>query len=76
MDRKEVPQNLVECLAKADEDLFPNIRQLLLVGCVSPVGSCEAERSFSVLRRVQTHLRATMSKGMISRLNLDGCALF
>ena len=46
--------NLAECLERADEDIFPNIRTLLRIGCTLPVGSCEAERSFSCLRRIKT----------------------
>lgn len=40
------------------------------MGCVSPVGSCEAERSFSVLRRVKTHLRATVSEERLAGLTM------
>ena len=38
-------------LLHADADMFPNIRLLIEVGCMLPVSSTEAERSFSVLRR-------------------------
>ena len=37
--------NLPECLELTDENIFPNIRTLL-IGCTLPIGSCEAERSF------------------------------
>ena len=40
--------SLVECLEIADDDIFPNIRTLLMIGCILLVSSCEAERSFSV----------------------------
>lgn len=40
------------------------------MGCVSPVGSCEAERSFSTLRRVKTHLRSTMSEERLAGLTM------
>ena len=43
--------NLVDCLKLADQDIFPNIHTLLSIGCILPVSSCEAERSFSCLRR-------------------------
>ena len=33
-----------------------------LVGCVSPLWSAKAQRCFSVMRCLQTHLQATMSK--------------
>ena len=35
------------------------IQKLVLVGYVSPVGSSEAERTFSVLQCLKIHLRAT-----------------
>ena len=34
--------NLAECLEHSDEDIFPNIRTLLGIGCTLHVGSCEA----------------------------------
>nr|XP_054770920.1 52 kDa repressor of the inhibitor of the protein kinase-like [Lytechinus pictus] len=46
MDKAQLPENLVDCLGHADEDFFPNIRTLIILGCTSPVTSCEAERSF------------------------------
>ena len=36
------PANIIECLAHADEDQFPNIRKSLLIGCTLPVGSAKA----------------------------------
>ena len=64
------PTNLVECYVKADCDVFPNINMLLRIGCALPVGSAEAERSFSALRRVRTHLRTTMSEERLAGLTL------
>ena len=64
----EVPVNLSEALVAADEDFFPNIRVLLIIGCVSPVGSCEAERSFSALRRIKTYARSTMGDTRLAGL--------
>ena len=34
--------NLAKCHEHADEDIFPNIRTQLRIGCTLPVGSCEA----------------------------------
>lgn len=62
------PENMLESLSFADGDLFPNVRQLLLIGCTSPIGSCEAERSFSTLRRIKTYMRSTMSGSRLSAL--------
>ena len=53
--------NLSECLRCCDRDVFPNIYELLCLGCVAPVSSCEAEKSFSGVRRIKTHLRKSMT---------------
>ena len=62
--------NLAECLEHADEDIFPYIRTMLRIGCTLPVGSCEAERSFSCLRRVKTYLRNKMGEDRLFGLTL------
>ena len=62
--------NLSECISHADEDTFPNIFTLLKIGCTLPVGSCEAERSFSCLRKVKTYLRSTIGQERLSGLTL------
>ena len=46
-----LPENIASCLKEADRDVYPNISTLLTIGCTLPVSSCEAERSFSGLRR-------------------------
>lgn len=46
--------------------MFPGVERLLRLLIVSPASSCEAERSFSALRRLKTWLRSTMSQ---KRLN-------
>ena len=51
--REDKPEDLMDALPYADEDIFPNIRQLILIGCTTPIGTCQAERSFSVLRRIK-----------------------
>ena len=60
--------SLVDCLEIADGDIFPNMRTLLMIGCILPVSSCEAERSFSCLRRVKTCLRNRMGERRLSGL--------
>ena len=62
------PTNLKDCSDFADPDFYPNIRQLLLVGCTLPIGSCEAERSFSVLKRLKSAVRSTMTTDRLSGL--------
>ena len=48
----------------------PNIRVLLEIGCVFPVTSSEAERSFSVLRRLKTYIRNRMGEDRLASLAL------
>ena len=50
----------------ADNKFFPNVRELLKILAVLPVGSTEAERSFSCLRRLHTWLRNTMKTDRLS----------
>ncbi len=64
------PDRFLDVLQFADEDCFPNIRNLLFIGCISPIGSCEAERSASGIRRLKTAYRSTMSSERESNLNL------
>ena len=53
------PDDFLSSVAARDADGSPNIRELLLIGATSPIGSCEAERSFSLLRRIKGYLRCT-----------------
>ena len=50
----------------ADGIFVPNIRKLLKILAVLPIGSTEAERSFSCLRRLHTWLRSTMTTDRLS----------
>ena len=43
----------LQALAFCDVDSFANIYQLLLIVFPSPITSAEAERSFSLLRRIK-----------------------
>ena len=63
-----LPSNLLEALSTCDVDTFPNIHSLLVIGCTLPVTSAEAERSFSLIRRLKTYLRSTMTEGRVSDL--------
>ena len=64
--------NLIECVKYADEDMYPNIRVLLIIGCAPPVSSAEAECSFSGLRRnrMSDVIRNRMSDEKLSGLAL------
>ena len=66
----QLPGNLIECVKYADEDMYPNIRVLLIIGCTLPVSSAEAEPSFSGLRRIKSYLRKRMSDERLSGLAL------
>ena len=67
---QEDPTTLFESYLVADEDRFPNIKALLRIGCTLPVGSADAERSFSCLRRLKTYLRNRMGEDRLSSLAL------
>jgi len=45
--QEEDPDSFLGCYLAADGDRFPNIKALLKIGCTLPVGSADAERSFS-----------------------------
>ena len=50
--KNDVPDTFLHALACCNVDSFPNIYQLLVIACTLPVTSAEAERSFSLLRRL------------------------
>ena len=54
----------------ADATFYPNVRELLQVLCVLPIGSVEAERSFSCVRRVHNWLRNSMSTERLGDLTV------
>ena len=61
--REDKPEDLMDALPYADEDIFPKIRQLILIDDVRHrLELVQAERSFSVLRRIKSHLRSTMTE--------------
>ena len=47
---------------------FENIRKLIQIIMTYPVTSCQAERSFSALRRLYTWTRATMTEERMKNL--------
>ena len=49
---------------------FPDILACLRVALTLPVASATAERSFSAMRRIKTHLCASMSDSRLSNLAL------
>lgn len=69
-DHPDPPDTLLYAMKCCAMDLFPNIHVLLQLGCLIPVTSCEAERSFSAVRRTKTVLRSTMGEERLSSLVL------
>ena len=63
-----LPHNLLLSFRFCDADAFPNIYRLLLIACTLPITSAEAERSFSLMRRLKTYARSTMSEERLSDL--------
>ena len=66
----EPSDSYINALQMADPDSFPNIRTLLTIGCVSPIGSAKAERAASGIRRLKMSHRSTMSDSREGDLNL------
>ena len=67
---KELPDTPQAAFKQANPLLFPNFRMMLAHIMILPVTSCEAERSFSGLRRIKTYLRSTMTQERLIRLAL------
>lgn len=65
-----LPNSPESSLKFAKPMIFPNIRKMLVHVMVLPVTSCEAERSFSTLRRVKSYLRTTMTNERLTGLAL------
>jgi len=63
------PMQLFAELSKMQR-AFPDLLALLKVILTIPVASASAERSFSAMRRVKSHLRASMSASRTSDLTL------
>ena len=59
-----------ELVSTGARQLMPNIYKVVKILATMPISSCEAERSFSALRRVKNHMRATMGQDRLSSLNL------
>ena len=65
---KELPSNLLLALGACDEDAFPNIHRLLLIACTLPISTAQAERFFSLMKRIKTCARSTMCEERFSDL--------
>ncbi|XP_056022072.1 52 kDa repressor of the inhibitor of the protein kinase-like [Ostrea edulis] len=62
--------NLLNLFNFVDGDVFPKVKIILHIGCVLPITTCEAERSFSGLRRIKSYMRSTMQEDRLTGLAL------
>lgn len=51
-------------------DVFPNLARLARIYLSLPCTTCEAERTFSALRRLKTYLRSTMSQRRLNSCSI------
>ena len=58
--------NLLNLFNYLDGDVYPNVKILLHIGCVLPITTCEAERSFPGLRRIKSYMRSTMHEDRLT----------
>ena len=66
----DVPADLHSLLPLIDKVTFPNLFTAFQILATLPVTSCNCERSISVLRRLKTYLRSTMSQDRPNSLAL------
>ena len=70
ISKSALPSKLCDVLPLIDKLTFPNINAALRLAATFPVTSCSCERSVSVLRRLKTYLRNTMSQERMNGLAL------
>ncbi|OAF71253.1 hypothetical protein A3Q56_00958 [Intoshia linei] len=63
MEKKELDSKttIIKLIESCNSNLFPNIHQLLIILATLPITICECERSISILRRLKTFIRSTMT---------------
>ena len=59
-----------ELVSKEAKHLMPNLFKVVKILATMPISSCEAERSFSALKRIKNHMRTTMGQDRVSALNV------
>lgn len=69
-ESNNIPSNFIESLRACDMDSFPNIHHLILIDCTLPITSAEAERTFSLLRRIKVYTRSTLTEERFSDLGV------
>ena len=70
MEKGPLPSKLTDVLPFVDKISFPNIYTAFQIFATIPVTSCTCERSISVLRRLKTYLRSTMTETRLKGLAL------
>lgn len=70
ISQKKIHNSLIELLDDVDEDIFPNVRNVLKLLVTLPVSSCSVERLFSTVKRVKTAQRASMLTSRLNHLSL------
>jgi hypothetical protein len=68
--RRKPISSLSDLLCLLNVRLFPNLHTIVKILATLPVTTANNERSFSTMRRIKTHLRATMSDIRLNRLSL------
>ena len=66
----QLPDKIYQTLKVTDKMIFPNIYTALKILAALPITTCEAERSISVIRRLKTCMRSTMSQTRLNGLAL------
>ncbi|KAL4153702.1 hypothetical protein QTP88_001535 [Uroleucon formosanum] len=67
-DSNKQYNSVIQILNECNPDLFPNIYKLLQTLITLPITSCEAERSFSTLKRIKSYLRNSTSERRLNGL--------
>ena len=62
--------SMYKLLTKEVREMLPNITRLVTILLVVGVSGASAERSFSVLRRLKTRLRSTMTQARMTQLSI------
>ena len=66
----EFPDKIYKVLKATEEDIFPNIFTALKLLATLPITTCEVERSISVIRRLKSYVRNTMTQTRLNGLAL------
>ena len=60
------PDTIAKALKKCDDETYPNLSVLSKIAGTAAITSCECERSGSVLKHLNTYLRASMGQERMS----------